>query len=212
MRMGEGRETFNRLLNWDRGQAPSERLAAIILSNEGFMGIDPSHPLGGKDGLKDMTLSFEGKRWIGAVYFPRGQQTFTVIKDKFIHDLDGVKANGAKGLVFVTNQELRLNERKILSELAPNIDMYDERLPKSRIRDHDNMEEKQVVDALGMFFLQSDGGLFLNTYHVSVISNQDRTVLFLMPQEWFPSWLQKENSGTDISKKSAVVSVENSTG
>ena len=50
------RETFNRLLNWDRGQAPSERLAAIILSNEGFMGIDPSHPLGGKDGLKDMTL------------------------------------------------------------------------------------------------------------------------------------------------------------
>lgn len=36
MRMGEGRETFNRLLNWDRGQAPSERLAAIILSKEGF--------------------------------------------------------------------------------------------------------------------------------------------------------------------------------
>ena len=75
MRMSEGRETFNRLLNWDRGQAPSERLAAIILSKEGFKGIDPSHPLGGKDGLKDMTLSFDGKRWIGAVYFPRGQQT-----------------------------------------------------------------------------------------------------------------------------------------
>ena len=52
--MGEGRETFNRLLNWDRGQAPSERLAAIILSKEGFKGVDPSHPLGGKDGLKDM--------------------------------------------------------------------------------------------------------------------------------------------------------------
>ena len=90
--------------------------------------------------------------------------------------------------------------------------MYDECLPKSRIRDHDNMEEKQVVDALGMFFLQSDGGLSLNTYHVTLISNQDRTVLFLMPQEWFPSWLQKENRGTDISKKSAVVSAENSTG
>ena len=90
--------------------------------------------------------------------------------------------------------------------------MYDERLPKSRIRDHDNMEEKQVVDAIGMFFLQSDGGLFLNTYHVTLISNQDRTVLFLMPQEWFPSWLQKESSGTDISKKSAVVRAENSTG
>ena len=123
MRMSEGRETFNRLLNWDRGQAPSERLAAIILSKEGFKGIDPSHPLGGKDGLKDMTLSFDGKRWIGAVYFPRGQQTFSDIKNKFTHDLEGIKANNAEGLAFVTNQELRLRERKMLSELALDIDV-----------------------------------------------------------------------------------------
>lgn len=123
MRMGEGRETFYRLLNWDKGQAPSERLAAVILSKEGFKGIDPSHPLGGKDGLKDMTLSFEGKRWIAAVYFPRGQQTFTDIKNKFAHDLDGIKANNANGMVFVTNQELRLGERKTLSELVADVDV-----------------------------------------------------------------------------------------
>jgi len=123
MRMSEGRETFSRLLNWDRGQAPSERLAAVILSKEGFKGIDPSHPLGGKDGLKDMTLSFEGKRWIGAIYFPRGQQTFANIKDKFLHDLAGVKANDAAGLAFVTNQELRLGERKELSELSGDVDV-----------------------------------------------------------------------------------------
>ena len=123
MRMSEGRETFNRLLNWDRGQAPSERLAAIILSKEGFNGVDPSHPLGGKDGLKDMTLSSDGKRWIGAVYFPRGQQSFPDIKKKFAHDLDGVKANNAEGLAVVTNQELRLGERKILTELMPEVDV-----------------------------------------------------------------------------------------
>ena len=123
MRMSEGRETFNRLLNWDRGHAPSERLAAIILSKEGFNGVDPSHPLGGKDGLKDMTLSSDGKRWIGAVYFPRGQQSFPDIKKKFAHDLDGVKANNAEGLAFVTNQELRLGERKILTELMPEVDV-----------------------------------------------------------------------------------------
>ena len=123
MRMSEGRETYNRLLNWDRGQAPSERLAAIILSKEGFRGIDPSHPLGGKDGLKDMVVSFGGERWIGAVYFPRGQQTFPEIKDKFIHDLSGVNANNAKGIAFVTNQEIRLSERKVLSEIDPKIDV-----------------------------------------------------------------------------------------
>lgn len=122
MRMNEGRETWHRLLEWDRGQAPSERLAAIILSNGGFKNVDPSHPLGGKDGLKDMVLSFESKRWIGGVYFPRGQQEFSDIKLKFTHDLEGVKKNGANGFAFITNQELRLSERKALSEVDENID------------------------------------------------------------------------------------------
>lgn len=122
MRMSEGRETWHRLLEWDRGQSPSERLAAIILSNDGFKHVDPSHPLGGKDGLKDMVLSYEGKRWIGGVYFPRGQQEFPDIKAKFIHDLEGVKKNNSYGLAFITNQELRLSERKVLSEIEPEID------------------------------------------------------------------------------------------
>ena len=56
MRMSEGRETFNRLLNWDRGQAPSERLAAIILSKEGFNGVDPSHPFCLSDVLLRLTV------------------------------------------------------------------------------------------------------------------------------------------------------------
>ena len=72
MRRTEGREAWHRLLEWDKGQAPSERLAALLLSNEGFKNVDPSHPLGGRDGLKDMMLSYNGSKWIGAVYFPRG--------------------------------------------------------------------------------------------------------------------------------------------
>jgi len=123
MRRNDGRETWYRLLEWDKGQTPAERLAAIILTNEGFRNIDPSHPLGGRDGLKDMVISYNGKKWIGAVYFPRGQQDFYKIKDKFAHDLEGVKQNGANGIAFVTNQELRLSERKIISELDANIDV-----------------------------------------------------------------------------------------
>lgn len=50
MRRNDGRETWFRLLEWDKGQTSAERLAAIILTNEGFRNIDPSHPLG-IDGL-----------------------------------------------------------------------------------------------------------------------------------------------------------------
>lgn len=123
LRRAEGRETFYRLLEWDKGQAASERLAALILEQEGFRDIDPSHPLGGKDGGKDMLCEFNGFKWIGAAYFPRGQQNFSAIKKKYRHDLEGAYRNGAKGIAFITNQELSLMERKTLEETDEAIDV-----------------------------------------------------------------------------------------
>src|SRR5690242_8489948 len=84
-------ETWHRLLEWTQGQAPSERLAAQILIHEGFSDVDPSHPLGGKDGGKDAIARREGRLFALAVYFPRGQQPFNAINAKFESDLAGAK-------------------------------------------------------------------------------------------------------------------------
>ena len=35
-RRNEGKETWHRLLEWERGQTPAERLAAILLNYELF--------------------------------------------------------------------------------------------------------------------------------------------------------------------------------
>jgi hypothetical protein len=99
-------------------KVPSERLSAQVLLSEGFEDLDPSHPLGGQDGGRDAIGRKDGKRWIMGVYFPRGQQDFRTIKDKFLQDLKGVLANRVDGMVFVTNQGLRLAERKELREAA----------------------------------------------------------------------------------------------
>lgn len=117
-RRTEGDETWVRLLDWTRGQKASERLAAHILRVEGFSSVDPSHPLGGRDGLKDVICMYGKAKWIGAAYFPRGQQAFKDIVDKFDHDLAGVEANSVAGLAFVTNQELKLSERTHLEKTA----------------------------------------------------------------------------------------------
>src|SRR5256885_2134727 len=111
-------ETWHRLREWTNGQGPSERLAAQILLDEGYESLDPSHPLGGKDGGKDACCLRNGQRWIMAVYFPRGQQEFAIIKDKFLNDIAGVAKNAASGIAFVTNQELRLAERQELQLAA----------------------------------------------------------------------------------------------
>ncbi len=111
-------ETWHRLLSWTYGQAPSERLAAQILIYENYENIDPSHPLGGKDGAKDAVCNKENNNWLMAVYFPRNQKRFPEIKRKFKEDAEGVIKNSAHGLVFVTNQELTLNEREKLNSLV----------------------------------------------------------------------------------------------
>lgn len=123
MRRNEGRETITELINWDRGQAASERLAGKILLSEGFEDVDPSHPTGGPDGGKDFLCSFNGNCWIAAVYFPRGDKGFTDVKAKFVHDLEGVKKNDAVGIAFVTNQEITISQRKELEDIAGGVDL-----------------------------------------------------------------------------------------
>jgi len=114
-------ETWHRLREWTNGQTSSERLAAQILLQEGYKGLDPSHPLGGKDGGKDAVCQKGGQKWLMAVYFPRGQQKLNSIKKKFLNDLKGVKANKADALAFVTNQELSLAQRQVFQKAAGTI-------------------------------------------------------------------------------------------
>jgi hypothetical protein len=119
-------ETWHRLREWTSGQTPSERLAAQLLIHEGFTSLDPSHPLGGRDGGKDALCIKGGKRWVMAVYFPRAQCSFSEIRKKFLDDLAGACAHEVQGIAFVTNQELALAERKSMSEASESleIDLY----------------------------------------------------------------------------------------
>jgi len=117
-RRKDGRETWNRLLNWDKGQTPSERLASLILTSQEYKNVDPSHPLGGQDGGKDVLVSKDELNLVAGVYFPRGQKSFKEIKEKFLEDFEGVEKNGADGIVFITNQEIRLSERTALINLG----------------------------------------------------------------------------------------------
>lgn len=113
-----GEETWHRLLEWQHNSATAERLGVQILMINQYESVDPSHPLGGKDGLKDFICKKENICWIGACYFPRGQKSYKIIKQKFIDDLKGVKKNKARGFVFITNQELKLSQRKAFELIA----------------------------------------------------------------------------------------------
>ncbi|WP_336077691.1 hypothetical protein [Paenibacillus sp. 203] len=121
----EGDETWFRLKEWTKGQKAAERLASHILNSEGFESIDPSHPLGGRDGTKDFICFKNNEKWIGAVYFPRGQKTYKVIKEKCIEDIRGISKNGAFGLAFITNQEITVSQREdLMTSTSYEIKIY----------------------------------------------------------------------------------------
>lgn len=105
---------------WRGGQTAAERLAGNVLHLDGFSSLDPQCPLGGPDGLKDVICEKNGWKYVGAAYFPPTEQKPTAIRKKYLHDLDGVAANEADGLVFVTNQTLSPTEREALVQLATN--------------------------------------------------------------------------------------------
>lgn len=126
MRRTGGRETWHRLRDWDKGQQESERLAARLLPFDGYEAIDPSHPLGGPDGGKDICCKKDGKDFVVAVYFPRGQKDFRDIRQKFEDDLSKAKSQNVQGFAFFTNQELTLGERAELEDKSPPlvVDIY----------------------------------------------------------------------------------------
>ena len=49
-------------------------------------------------------------------------------------------------------------------------------------------EEKHVLDVISNFFLISDGGLCVDTYHITRLAGQDATRIFIMETEKFPHW------------------------
>jgi len=111
-------ETWHRLREWTNGQTRSERLAAQILINEGFKGLDPSHPLGGPDKGKDAICYLGEDKWVMAVYFARGEKKIFEIKKKLQNDISVALKHQPCGLVFVTNQELELKERQEFEKIA----------------------------------------------------------------------------------------------
>lgn len=109
------------LRDWRFGQTQAERLCAGILSIEGFHAVDPQHPLGGPDGIKDVICRRGLTRFVAAAYFPSTPSSFTEVKKKFRNDLLGPTANAVNGFIFVVNQHLTIGERTELVRLTDGV-------------------------------------------------------------------------------------------
>lgn len=67
--------------------------------------------------------------------------------------------------------------------------IYCRDLPERRVRDYDNLEVKQYLDAVAAWLLTDDGGLFCDVHHTTELGEADCTRMFIMDTPKFPAWL-----------------------
>lgn len=75
--------------------------------------------------------------------------------------------------------------------------IYDRKLPERRIRDYDNLQQKQLLDVLAAFIMIDDSGLLCDAYNTTELGEQDRTEILVMEKERFGSWLSERQKGIE---------------
>lgn len=70
--------------------------------------------------------------------------------------------------------------------------VYDQALPTRRIRDYDNLEEKQLLDVLSTFVMVDDSGLLCDAYNTAILGEKDCTRISIMEKERFPLWIGEQ--------------------
>ena len=63
---------------------------------------------------------------------------------------------------------------------------------KSRVRDYDNLETKQILDVISTFLLDDDSGGLCDIYHFSEAAEVEKTKIFIMNSERFLEWYSCE--------------------
>ena len=70
-------------------------------------------------------------------------------------------------------------------------------LPDRRIRDYDNLEVKQYLDAAAAWLLTDDGGLLCDVHHTTELGDADCTRMFIMEKPCFPAWLEERGTAME---------------
>lgn len=75
--------------------------------------------------------------------------------------------------------------------------VYNRDNPKRAWRDHDNIEIKTVIDAIVLFVMEDDSPHICQHFYCSAEGDQDKTEVYVVPQEEFLMWFKIQPSISD---------------
>ena len=78
--------------------------------------------------------------------------------------------------------------------------IYNKELPDRRIRDYDNLELKQILDAVSTYIMVDDSGLLCDAYNTTELGDSDCTVISVMDKDKFSGWLAERQKNMESIK------------
>ena len=67
--------------------------------------------------------------------------------------------------------------------------VYDQSLPKRRVKDYDNLELKTILDVISTYVLLDDSGLYCDSHYTTELGETDQMIVTMMEKKRFPEWL-----------------------
>jgi hypothetical protein len=75
--------------------------------------------------------------------------------------------------------------------------VYDRERPERQYRDHDNIELNRIVDIVALYVMADDSPMRCRHYYCSAPGGENRTEVYVVPQDEFQHWLAQENDIPD---------------
>ena len=80
--------------------------------------------------------------------------------------------------------------------------VYDQNLPKRRVKDYDNLELKTILDVISTYVLFDDSGLYCDNHYTTELGETDQIIVTIMEKKRFPKWfMNREKHKITISEK-----------
>ena len=67
--------------------------------------------------------------------------------------------------------------------------VYDHELPDWCLLDYDNLQQKQILDAIALYVMADDSGLLCDAYNTTELGDKDGTRIYIMEKGRFAGWL-----------------------
>ena len=69
------------------------------------------------------------------------------------------------------------------------VHIYDKSTPERKIRDHDNIEVRDIMNVINAHLLTDDSGLYCDNFSSTELGEENCTRIYVMAKDKFPDWV-----------------------